>query len=158
MAEKGVDYSAVLADLRARKLALEKAIQGIELLIVSGAQGSSISQGASEGGQDASPPDQGVPASVEPDTFFKMTIADAAKKFLRIVKKKQATRAIAEALEKGGITHSSENFTNTVAAILRREWKKDGGIVNVHGNWGLVEWYPGLNRKRGGGEAGEAGG
>jgi hypothetical protein len=85
--------------------------------------------------------------NIPPDAFFRMSIADAARKYLAMVKKKQTIQQIADSLEQGGITHTSKRFYGTVLTTLRRQEKQVGDIVKVgRGIWGLAEWYP--NRKR----------
>ena len=75
-----------------------------------------------------------------------MTIADAAKKYLMMVKKTRSTADIAIALEQGGLKHSSTNFPNNVRTII---WQKPDEFLRVpNGDWGLVEWYPGKGRGR----------
>ncbi len=128
-----IDYEAVLADLEAKKTALESAINAIRQMLNLGAQaaitpGSRLSE-----------------ASIESDTFFSMSIGDAAKKFLRITKRKQPAVKIAEALDAGGLAHTSKNFPNTVRTTLLR-LETEGEVVQVGKDWGLAEWYPGLRK------------
>ena len=79
------------------------------------------------------------------DSFFQMTIADAAKKYLVMVKTTKSTADIASALELGGLKHSSKDFPLTVRSILHQS----GGFTRVpNGDWGLTEWYPGMGRGR----------
>ena len=73
MAAEVIDYEAVLADLEAKKAALDSAIAGIRQMLSLGAQ-----SGAGQAGRGADS------VSVESDTFFGMSIGDAAKKFLSL--------------------------------------------------------------------------
>jgi hypothetical protein len=83
-------------------------------------------------------------AEIRHDSFFGMTIADAARKYLAMVKQTKSTADLAEALEQGGLKHASKNFPMTVRAIMgQRE-----GFVRVNNDWGLTEWYPGIGRGR----------
>jgi hypothetical protein len=77
---------------------------------------------------------------IRSDAFFKMTIADAAIKFLRkwANRTPQPTKAIIAALTRGGI--KDKNY-QTVYKILTRRAKEKNDVVNVHGDWGLPEWY-----------------
>lgn len=75
------------------------------------------------------------------DAFFGMSIPEAAKKYLGLVKRKQTTKQIMEALERGGFPHQSKSFYGTVFGVLSRRWKTEGDIVKVGGDWGLAEWY-----------------
>ena len=80
-----------------------------------------------------------VPAKIEKDTFFNMSIADAAAKFLMMSNRKpQPTNAIIEAMEKGGLKRSAYQ---TVYSILSRRQNQRGDVVNVNGDWALQEWY-----------------
>lgn len=131
-----IDYPAVLADLKAKRAALDSAISAIEQIV-----SSLPTSVAATGGRVA--PSNGAPAQIESDTFFHMTVPDAAKKFLSMVKKPQSTPEIAAALEKGGFTHQSANFINTVGAVLHRSSAGAGSeIVKVsRGRYGLASWY-----------------
>ncbi len=127
MAEK-VDYGAVLADLKQRRDQLDATISTIEQL---------VGTGSLAGGQESSEGDE-----IRSDSFFKMTIPNAAKKYLRIKKKPQFAPEIAQALERGGYTHQSSDFTQTVATTLLRIWERDGTIVKLpNKQWALGEWY-----------------
>lgn len=138
--QQTIDYEAVLADLKARRAALDASIAGIELML--GHAGS------------ASPSGTGSKSSetkiVEKDTFFGMGIADAAKKYLSMTRRPQNTKDIVQALESGGLTHTSKNFVNTVFSVLKRQEKQVGDIIRVKRDWGLAEWYPGYKRGKGG--------
>jgi hypothetical protein len=86
---------------------------------------------------------RGGEAEISHDTFFNMTIGEAAKKYLSIVKTTKSTAEIAEGLERGGLKHSSKSFTTTVRSIIgvREDFTR---VPN--GDWGLTEWYPGMGR------------
>lgn len=129
-----VDYKAVLVDLEARRDALNVAISAIKQIM---------------GQVDANIPSNVNSSNIPERAFFKMSVVDAASKYLGMVKGKQTAREIADALERGGITHSSKDFYQTVYALLRRRMKDEGDIVkNDDGTWGLAEWYPGMRSKR----------
>ena len=82
------------------------------------------------------------PADIPDDAFFGMSIGEAAKKYLSMVKKKQSIREIADALDSGGLPHASGDFAGTVATMLRRHANKDPELVRVgRGDWGLSAWY-----------------
>src|SRR2546430_8646508 len=98
-----IDYQTVLADLRRKRDELDKAIAGIEIIL-----GLTPSGGAALGAAAAN----GEPAEVRPDSFFGMSIANAAQKYLLMVKKPQTTPEIASALHRGGLHNQSENFGN----------------------------------------------
>jgi hypothetical protein len=81
---------------------------------------------------------------VQHDSFFGMTIADAARKFLGIVKRTKSTAEIASALEAGGLKHASKDFQTTIRSTLAHKEE----FLRVNGDWGLTEWYPGKGRGR----------
>lgn len=82
------------------------------------------------------------------DTFFGLSLVDAARKYLRIVKRKKSTKEVMQALEAGGFTHTSKNFFTTVFSALQRESEKEASeIVKVGKEWGLMDWYPGMRKK-----------
>jgi len=100
-----------------------------------------------------------IPAKIEKDTFFNMSIADAAVKYLRMMNKKpQPTNSVIDALEKGGLKRSAYQ---TVYSILSRRHDQVGDVVNVNGDWALQEWYgngkpkPGKKKKTEGSPAEE---
>jgi len=76
------------------------------------------------------------------DTFFQMTIPDAAEKDLKLAKKTKPTAGIAASLLKGGLKSASKDFSGMVKTILSR----DSRFVKVNKEWGLTEWYPGMRR------------
>ena len=81
----------------------------------------------------------GDAGGVGPGAFLKMSIGDATKKHLETVREKQSTKAIVEALPKGGLPVSKYN---TIYASLRRRETQVGDIINMDGDWALAEWYP----------------
>ena len=77
------------------------------------------------------------------DAFFRMSVPDAIKKFLNIVKAPRTAQDITAGLDAGGLTHQAKNLYATVYPTLLR-MEEAGDVVRV-GNrkWGLTEWYPG---------------
>jgi hypothetical protein len=75
--------------------------------------------------------------------FLGKSIPEAAKLYLAIVKRKQTSREIADALKKGGIESTARNFYPIVHSILDRARKAGSGIVKLDRSyWGLADWYP----------------
>jgi hypothetical protein len=135
MSDEKIDYAAVLADLVAKRDQLNAAIEAIEVMT----------------GQTVTPSGSRVkdePTEVRSDSFFGLTFPQAAKKYLAIAKRPQSAKEIAEALNRGGITHQSTNFTNTIYTTLKREDDRGGDIIKVGKHWGLASWYPGRVRKK----------
>jgi hypothetical protein len=144
MEAPNIDYAAVLADLRAKRDKLNAAIEAIEPLVFSArpappAEGAGSDTGM--GDETSSPREtkEAFPARVEPDTFFGLSITEAARKYLRMKKRPAATREITDALLEGGYLTNSKVFYSNVFASLRRSPE----FVSVQQKWGLAEWYPG---------------
>lgn len=126
-------YRTVLKDLKRRKKVIDAAIAGVTALL-----------GESEAALQACLPVQ-LPKTQEPGdvasgSFAELTLTEATKAYLDMVKEPQSTAEIAEALERGGYPTRSRNFSNTVRSVLDRHAKSVGEIVKVHKNWGLAEW------------------
>jgi hypothetical protein len=133
MDENPIDYAAVLADLEARRDALDAAIAAIRLF---------AGQGPVPAAGGAAPSAKFDTHEIPTDAFHGMSIADATRKYLAAVKRKQSTRQIKESLLAGGLHSTSKNFTTTLYSVLERQ----EDIVRVGKDWGLASWYPGLNR------------
>jgi hypothetical protein len=131
MAES-VDYAVVLADLKARRARLDQLIAGIEATILGGGGDVPVDLEAGSSGPI-------LPTTIHPDTFFGMSIIEAAKKFLKIARRAQHTTAIAEALSQGGQKRPTDAVLSSilVRAAKGREITKVG-----KGMWGLPEFYP----------------
>lgn len=145
---KPLDYGMFLADLEARRTALDQAIASIRSLIASGALagGSQESLLSLNGG----PPITiyGSTGEIPVGAFLGKSIPDAARLCLQIVKRKMTTKEIADSLQRGGIeTQGKSRFNNIVHSVLTRLFKTNKGIVKFEGSrWGLAEWvHPGLH-------------
>lgn len=140
MSTEPVDYTAILGDLEAKKAALEHTIASFRQAMALGALGqmtatdgtvSSLSVPSMSGGE--------VPAGA----FLSKSIPDATRLYLEIVKKKQTTQEIADALRKGGMESTSKDFVGTVyAGLTRARRSPNSGIVKVGKHWGLTSWWP----------------
>jgi hypothetical protein len=68
-----------------------------------------------------------------------MKIATAAITRLDQSKQPLSTRVMAEALERGGFRHTSQNFVNAVnTALYRLSRSDDPAIVKVGREWGRI--------------------
>jgi hypothetical protein len=124
-------YDAAIEDLQTRMEDLKTTLATlIRLRAESGGGGGSTSR---------------TEKDISHDTFFGMTIADAAKKYLTMMKVTKSNAEIAEGLERGGLKHASKDFATTVRSILGA--REDFTRV-PNGDWGLTEWYPGQGRGR----------
>jgi hypothetical protein len=83
---------------------------------------------------------------VRSDEFFRMSIPEAVKRYLEIMKQPQSPTDIAAALKKGGVLSESKNFYTTVWTAIKR-LKAKTEIVNTANGWGLADWY--RNRSKG---------
>lgn len=148
MSLEPVDYERVIADLEAKRAAfnsaIDSAISGIRhvLVAISGLSPSPANVGGAHVPGTAV---VGQP-SLTPDTFFGLGIAEAAIKYLQVVKRQQTSREITDALEAAHYHHTSQNFMNTVNTALYRRSRDEGDVIKIGRNWALSEWYPGRRR------------
>jgi hypothetical protein len=126
-------YDAAIADLEARIRSMQITLETLKQL--RGGDGTSFSAPSAAARLGDS--------EVQHDSFFGMTIADAAKKYLAMMKTTKSTADIAAGLEQGGLKHSSKDFSTTVRSILG---SREDFLRVPNGDWGLSEWYPGKGR------------
>jgi len=137
---ESLDYTAILADLEAKKAALEAAIASVRAAMGAGLLGQ-IGEGAA--GLSSALAHSMSGGEVPDGAFLGKSIPEGAKLYLEIVKKKQTTREIADALQKGGMESTSKDFPGIVLAVLGRARKAPkSAIVKVGNQWGLATWYP----------------
>lgn len=138
---------AAIADLEAWK---ERISAAIEMLKMLGSGGGALPGVASSAG-GTRPASSG---EIQHDTFFQMSVPDAAEKYLTMAKKTKSTSEVAESLLKGGLKSAAKKFPAMVNTILTRESR----FVRVNREWGLDAWYPGMRktagRKHSGGDGG----
>src|SRR5688572_23159057 len=85
-----------------------------------------------------------VPSSagkIRPDEFFRMSVPDAIRRYLTIMKAPQGPKAIADALKDGGLLTNAKDFYANVWTALKR-MEDSETVVNTPKGWGLAEWYP----------------
>jgi len=144
--EQPFDIEVVIADLEARKVMIDQTIQMLRSLYAS----SDTPLGQLLGGVTPNLVSRTIePDKVPSDAFFGMrSIGDAARKYLSLVKRKQTTKQIVEALEKGGFPHKSKTFYSTVYTALQRLAEQEGGdITRIGSEWAIASWYPGQSRR-----------
>lgn len=142
MAQDTVDYNVVLADLEAKRDALDDAIEGIRKMLAM--SGLSVSTNGAASGTSFTLDD--IPSNA----FHGLNIGAAAMKLLDITQKPLSMQAIADALERGGFRHTSKNFVNTVSTAMYRMYQEiDPPVVKQGREWGLRVWYPGWRRPKG---------
>src|SRR5258708_29443646 len=136
--EFATPYDAAIASLEAERDEIERALEVMHKFRARHEQGGGLFSRSTPMASGAIGDDEDIAS----DTFFGMTIADAAVKFLSkwAGRKPQPTNAIIDALERGGLKRS---VYTTVYGILSRRAKKQRDVVNVNGDWGLAAWYLG---------------
>jgi hypothetical protein len=140
MSTQPFDYSAIVADLEAKKAAIEATLTSLRSAMALGALGQ----------PGDSPAIPGVGSSVPmyggdiPDgAFLNKGIPEATKLYLEMVKKKQTSSEIAAALRKGGMESTSSDFVGVVNAGLNRARKLPASpLLKLGSFWGLKTWYP----------------
>ena len=150
MADAQEHYQLVLDDLIARRAKLDAAISAIqEAMGLSAGSGASVVAPAGGAGTEA----------LRSDSFFGMTVIEAAKKYLAMSKRTKTAQEITDALKNGGYTFATGNPMATVTSVLHRSDAKGGDLVRVNkGTWGLAEWYPGRSKRKTTEKNGENGG
>jgi len=125
-------YEAVIQDLESKIATLQATVENLRNIrsIVS-----QIAQTPSASSQRGA---QNV-ADFGHDAFFGMTVGDAAKKYLKAVKKTVSIPVLVDALTAGGLKSASTNMRENVRSILGRH----PDFVRINGEFGLAEWYPG---------------
>lgn len=137
MDSQQIDYGVVLADMEAKRGALDAAIANMKLFlsghpVLDGLGPPAISNNSAMAGGE-------VPAGA----FLGKSIPEGALLYLEIVKRKATSREIAEALKRGGMESTSSNFQGIVHAVLDRYRKAGGEVVKLDRSmWGLAKWYP----------------
>jgi biotin operon repressor len=127
-------YDAAIADVENRIRSMQNALETLKQLRAST---------LGEPSPAATNFSRSAESEVQHDSFFGMTIADAAKKYLTMMKATKSNAEIAAALEHGGLKHSSKDFNTTVRSVLGQ---RDDFLRVPNGDWGLAEWYPGMGR------------
>jgi hypothetical protein len=133
------DYLAsLLADMEAKKAALDAAMTAIRAAIAAGALGAPGDLQIGPLAVNATAAPAGL-ADLPRGAFLGMTASEAIKLYLSTVRKKQTNKEIAQALQDGGLV-SAGNFGNFITSALFR-LKKEGAVLRFDDGWGLSEWY-----------------
>jgi hypothetical protein len=139
-----IDYAAIVADLEAKRAALDNAISSLKTVLISGALGPS--EGTSYVNLAATIVSGAAPSGEIPDgAFHGKSIPEGIRLYLELMRKKQTAREIADGLKKGGMETKSKWFEKIVYATLDR-LKKTREVVKIRSEWGLPQWYPALMR------------
>jgi len=142
--EKAMDYGAFLADLEAKRAALDAAISSVKTAMWALGTAEAVASYANTATTvNLAIHNSDIPAGA----FLRKSIPEAAKLYLAAVKKKQTTKEIAKALLEGGMETNAKDFETTVKTGLHRVSKNTGEFVRLKGGtWGLAEWYPAAMR------------
>jgi hypothetical protein len=132
MTAEQLDYKGFLAQLRQRRTALRQELDVIEAVIVGMEQMSRI--GASLPGLRNK---EGT-MEIQKNTFSAFKPSKAATRYLGMVRRREATTDIVQALRNGGVKSSSDNIYSIVYTALNRLAKK-GVVRRIDGPHG-AEW------------------
>ncbi len=122
-------YDVVIADLENKRDQINAAIEMLRALGATGAIALPLPAAPSK----AQPSEADIPR----DAFFGMTIPEAAKRYLSIVKATKPNSELCSALLRGGFKTQANNFSEVVRSTLQRH----PDFVKVNGEWGLGDWY-----------------
>lgn len=123
----------LLADLEKDMAELQTTIAVIKRRL---GQAATPSASTGHSGNHDEPRGQGKP-------YLGMSVLDASKKYLRLVKEPKAPSEIAEALHLGGVHSRSSDFNGIVRTTLFKRGHEIGIEKFGKGKWGLDEWRPG---------------
>ena len=125
-----INYSAVLADLEAKRAQLDSAIAAMKVLM------------EQTGTQAATAPP--VPriaslAEVPPNAFVGLSTSKAVRMLLEMMQRRLSVNEILQGLRAGGL---KPNKYRNVYAIMRDREAYRADIIKVGRQWGLAEWNP----------------
>lgn len=139
MSTQPFDYSAIVADLEAKKAAIEATLASLRSAMALGALGQSGDSPAIPGSASSV---SAYGGDIPDGAFLNKGIPEATKFYLEIVKKKQTSSEIAAALRKGGMESTSSDFVGVVKAGLNRARKiPSSPLLKLGAHWGLKSWY-----------------
>ncbi len=131
------DYEKLLADLEEERAGIDLMIAFVKRRMGKLAEAASSALPAKPAGTI---PERSF--RLQQDTFFRMSVPDAIKKYLNIVKRPKTAKDITAGLDSGGLTHQAKNLYATVYPTLLRMEKANEVVRVGKGEWGLAEWYP----------------
>ncbi len=140
---KWVQWDAVIADVESQIAELNTALKTLKRIRSLGAHvgtSTGVWEATASSVFESKPDSAPTDGDIRSDAFFKLTIADAAVKYLRkwANHAPQSTKTIIEALARGGL--KGKGYQTVYKTLVRRA-KEKNDVVNVHGDWGLQEWY-----------------
>jgi hypothetical protein len=129
MTQERSPYDAVIADLEAKRDQMNTMIKNLK-------QMKGLATGVVVGSVSVVPV-AGTTTTISHDAFFGLTLTEAARKYLSIVKKTVPHPQFCDALLDGGFKTSAANFREVVRSALSR----NAEFVKIKGEWGLAGWY-----------------
>jgi hypothetical protein len=142
---KAIDYQAMIADLRAKRAAIDSAITS--LIAASGAMIPNGDTATSNSGYSLQSSMDSQSIELPRGAFLGKSLPAAVKLYLSAVKQKQSIKEIAAALREGGVESTSDNFEGVITGCLNR-MKANGEILRFNDGWALAEFYPENLRNR----------
>ena len=140
MALENINYGAILADMKAKRAALDASISALETALASGALGQASDASApSDAGAAA-----GVitgPVDLPKGALMGKSVPVAIKLYLEATKRKQKPQEIAAAISQLGVESIAKNFGIVVGTALKR-LKAAGEVMIFKDGWGLSSWAP----------------
>jgi hypothetical protein len=134
MPAENANYEAVLADLQERRDQIDAAIAAIRLIMGTGSPAPIATNGVQK---------IASVGEIPHDAFLGLNTADAAIKYLEMVRMAQSNAQIHQALQAGGL----DVTYNAVQLALSRREERVGDVINRGGKWKLAEWQPGIARR-----------
>lgn len=133
---------AALDELRAQRKVLDTAISALEKVLAAQASPNSVVTQPAQNLTIIKPRPVYVNTGAKP--YAGMKIPEAAKALLAAEGRGLTNREIAEGLERGGFTHESDDFVNTVGSILKRHEQNNNGsdLMRAEQRWYLPEFLP----------------
>jgi hypothetical protein len=142
MNSEKIDYTVIIADLEAKRQAIDNAIASLRAL--AGLEGMGSVNGITP---TVTMPFGASGAGEIPDgSFHGKTIPEAIHLYLELMRKKQTAREISDGLKKGGVESTSKKWFDKIIYATLDRLKKSRQIVKIGSEWGLPEWYPALMR------------
>lgn len=93
---------------------------------------------------------------LRPDEFFGMSIPEAIKAYLAIMKQPQSPKSMVDGLKAGGVLTNAKNFYPNVTTALKRLRQAEQVVLTPNG-WGLTAWYPNRPKSADDGKRGRSG-
>jgi hypothetical protein len=142
MADQGLDLTTYLAELEQQHASLAIQIAGVRarlgLAVDAPPVGGMITPTGSLSGVVRESPVQG---RIRADEFFGLSIPEAIKAYLAIMKQPQSPKAIVDGLTMGGLLTNAKFFYANVTTALKR-LRASGQVALTPNGWGLAAWYP----------------